>query len=135
MQVSARILAPWTGHLRGEDGQPGHRVVGLPTRELQVTKTPSQRDLLDHVSCALVRYQLLAVAGVEATGDGSNDKPKTDHIVTGRRVTADWNLGLGEACIDLQVINSDKRDTPSTIVALCSRYVQLSADALSVTLT
>ncbi len=66
------------------------------------------------------RYQALAVAGDSGEGGG---KPKTDHIVSGRKIAPDWILGLGEDVGQIQVIQSDRREQPSTLVVAANRTV------------
>ncbi len=68
------------------------------------------------------RYQALAVS--EDSGGGGGGKAKTDHIVTGRKINPDWILGLGEeVTCRMQVIPSEKRDRPSTLVVVGTRTV------------
>jgi hypothetical protein len=56
------------------------------------------------------RYQALAVAGEQPRSQTN------DEITSGRKLTPDWHLGLGEAATAIQIIASDKRDVPSTII-------------------
>lgn len=63
------------------------------------------------------RYQALAVAGEQPRSKA------TDDISSGKKLSPDWKLGLGEATSDIQVISSGKRDFPSTIVCICSKLI------------
>ena len=69
------------------------------------------------------RYQTLAVAG-----DQSGGKEKTDDIKTGKRISPDWVLGIGEAVGELGVVQSQQKDVPATIVVTKSRSLTALLD-------
>ncbi len=68
------------------------------------------------------RYQALAAAG-DAAAAGGQQRPKSDDVVSGKRVAADWILGLGEEVARLQVVAAAERDRPDTLVAVGARTV------------
>ena len=51
-------------------------------------------------------------------GSSANDKGASQDVVSGRRIHADWVLGIGEPVQQLEVIDSTQRDVPSTIMLL-----------------
>ena len=69
------------------------------------------------------RYQTLAVAG-----DQSGGKEKTDDIQTGKRISPDWVLGIGESVGELCVVQSQQKDVPATIVVTKSRSLTALLD-------
>ena len=60
------------------------------------------------------KYQNLAVAG----DSGGRESQEVSH---GRRITADWSVGVGEPVLQIQVIRSMDREEPATIILL-TRY-------------
>ena len=61
-------------------------------------------------------------------GDQSGGKEKTDDIKTGKRINPDWILGIGEAVGELNVVQSQQKDVPATIVVTQSRSVTALLD-------
>ena len=61
-------------------------------------------------------------------GDQSGGKEKTDDIKTGKRINPDWVLGIGEAVGELNVVQSQQKDVPATIVVTNSRSVTALLD-------
>jgi len=43
-------------------------------------------------------------------GDQQGERPRTDAIVSGKRVAADWSVGLGEEVASLVVVGSSRKD-------------------------
>ena len=56
------------------------------------------------------KYQGLAIA--------TDDRQESQETSSGKRVAPDWNLGLGQPLLDLQVMQSTDMDEPSVLVAL-----------------
>ena len=65
-------------------------------------------------------------------GDQSGGKEKTDDIKTGKRISPDWVLGIGESVGELGVVQSQQKDVPATIVVTKSRSLTalLAAEVL-----
>ena len=61
-------------------------------------------------------------------GDQSGGKQKTDDIQTGKRISADWALGIGESVGELNVVQSQQKDVPATIVVAKSRSITALLD-------
>ena len=62
------------------------------------------------------KYQNLAVAG-ESGGRGR----ESQEVSHGRRISADWSVGVGEPVLQIQVIRSMDKEEPATIILL-TRY-------------
>jgi hypothetical protein len=60
----------------------------------------------------------LAVSGDQS---GGSKQSRTDDIESGKRISPDWSLGIGEAEGKLQVVQSHQKDVPATIVFTGSR--------------
>jgi hypothetical protein len=56
---------------------------------------------------------------------------ETDNISSGKRLAADWNLGLGESAISLKILmpDTETKDTPHKIVVLGVRTLFVLFDS------
>lgn len=57
----------------------------------------------------------------DATRGSNNNNNKSDDITVGRKIVPDWVIGLGETTQALQIVNSQRKEVPSTIMVLGER--------------
>ena len=93
----------------------------LPGPLAYVERTDSFVTLSSSYQLECYRYQTMAVAS------DSTDKV-SDNLSKGKRIIADWNVGIGESANALNIIPSENKDVPSKIILVGHRTIHAILD-------
>ena len=93
-----------------------NRLVGLRSNRCAHISSPMSLTDIDNNGFPEIRYETLAVA-TDVKGKES------ENISSGKRLAADWVLGLGEAAVSLRILSpeTETKDNPHKIVVLGAR--------------